>query len=827
MNHHGRKPAEARLALIDWWLDAGVDARVAIRSYRRQPRFTIVALLTLALGIGGTTAMFSVVNAVLLRPPPYAAPERLVLVRETHASDVGAEPAASYPDYLDLRARRDLFASVEGFDETNVAVTGTDGAEMVRGARVTWGFFDMLGVRPARGRSFTTDDDVPGGTHAVILGHGFWMRRFGADLGVVGRAVTINGVPYVVRGVLPSNFYFLPAGDADLWLPTDRGADTRAQRFNRWLNLVARLRDGVTVDAARRRVPDVMRALEQQYPETNSGRSATVASLREDVAVDLGRPLALLFGAVALVLLVACANVASLTIARSLERGREIAIRAAIGASRARIVRQLLIEHVVLAGAGGALGAWMASALLPLLLARVPDAMFDRAPGLRAVSVDLTALAFTGGLAILTAIAFGLAPALAASGRSANETLRSGGRVGTGRTHHRLRDTIVTAEIGMTFVILVAAVLMGRSLAVLLGLDAGFTADHVATVRVALSGPAYASGRRQQRFFEDALERVRALPGVVATGAVSSAPLQGSGANWFRVDGEPVPDPGARPEATLRAVAGDYFRALRIPVLQGRALTSRDATASAYAMVINESLARRRFGSVGGALGRRLRIYGWQDSAWTIVGVVGDVRTDRLDKPAPPTIYYPHLQGPANRMTVLARVAGDPQAIRTLRRTIAEIDPNVAIYAAGTMGDLVRRSPAVASRHSVMVLFGTFALTALGLALIGMYGVLAHGVTQRSREIAIRGALGATTADVVALVVRDAARLAAAGIALGIAAALAITRSLSALLYGVTSADLVTYGLVALVLAVVCVTVSWLPARRAARIDPALALRAD
>jgi len=813
--------------MTDWFLEGVADAPFAIRSFRRQPRFTIVALLTLALGIGGTTAMFSVVNAVLLRPPPLPAPERLVLVRETHASDVRTNPTASYPDYQDLRSRRDLFASVEGYDGTNVTVSDAGAAEMVRGARITWGFLDMLGVRPARGRSFTVEDDVPGGTNAVIVTDGFWRRHFGAAPDVVGRTMTINGVPYVVRGVLPQGFYFASAGDADLWLPIDRSAETRTQRFNRWLNLVARLRDGVTVDVARSRTADVMRALEAQYPETNTGRGAIVTSLHEDAIAEIGRPVVVLFGAVALVLLIACANVASLTVARSLERAREIAIRGAIGASRARIVRQLLVEHVVLALAGGAVGAWLASALIRILLAKIPDAMFDRAPALRAVSVDVAAFAFAAGTAVLTAVAFGLAPALVASGRSANETLRSGGRTGTSRGHHRLRDSIVTAEIGMTFVILVAAVLMGRSVVALLGLNAGFSAEHVATVRVALSGPAYESGQRQQQFFENALERVRALPGVESTGAISQPPLGGSGANWFRVDGEPVPAPSERPEATLRAVAGDYFRTLRIPILHGRPLIARDDTTSAYAMVINESLARRLFGSPASALGRRLRVYGWQDSAWTIVGVAGDVRTGRLDKPAPPTIYYSHLQGPANRMTVLARIADDRQAIAALRRTINEVDPGAAVYGAGTMGELVQRSPAVASRRSVMVVFMTFALTALGLALVGVYGVLTHSVAQRSREIAIRGALGAAHADVIAMVVRDAVRLALAGIALGSAAALAITRSLSALLYGVTSADVTTYGLVALVLALVCVTVSWLPARRAAQVDPALALRAD
>jgi predicted permease len=541
---------------------------------------------------------------------------------------------------------------------------------------------------------------------------------------------------------------------------------------------------------------------------------------------EIERSLIVLFGAVGLILLIACANVASLTVARSLQRGREIAIRSALGASRSRLVRQLLTEQLVLAGGGCVLAAWIAATLVPLLLTRIPDSYFDQSPALREASVDLVALGFAAAIAAVTAVTFGLAPALLASRGSALDVLRSDSRVGTSRAHHRVRDAIVTAEIGMTFVILVAAVLMGRSLVALSRVDAGFAPDRVATARVSLSGPAYADGHRQQRFFEEVLARLRVLPGVEAVAAVSQPPLSGGGSNAYRVDGEPLPDPGQRPEARMRAVAGEYFRTLRIPIVAGRPLTARDDTVSAYALVINQSLARKLFGSQS-ALGRRLRIYGWQDSAWTIVGVARDVRIARLDQPAPPTIYYSHLQGPANRMTVLARVPADVQALETLRRTINAVDPNAAIYGAVTMSELVARSPAVSSRRSLLVVFGAFAATALVLALVGVYGVLAYAVTQRSRELAIRTALGATVSDVVALVARDAVRLAVAGLALGTVAALVVTRALAALLFGITPGDVTTYAIVALLVGVVCAMASWVPARRACRVDPALTLRAE
>ena len=810
------------------WVDTLVgDVRYAVRTLRRSPTFTVVAVLTLALGIGANTAIFSVVNAVLFRPLPYVRPDRLVNIWETRRGEVATRSGASYPDLLDWRRERSLFAALEGYDETNLTVSDADGGAMVRGARVTAGFFAMLGVAPRYGRSFDRNDDVSGGTPTVILSHGFWTRQFAADPAVIGKTLRVDGSLLEIRGVLPPKFNFPPAGDADLWMPAGRSDAVRAQRSNRWLNVVGRLRDGVTVEQARDRLNDVMRVLASEYPETNDGRGAVVTPLRDEITAGVEQPLLVLFGAVGIVLLIACANVASLVLTRSIERGRELAIRSALGAARARIVRQLVTESLVLALAGAILGTWLAVGGVHLLVNAMPPGMFERIPSLRNASVDLTALVFTLVVTIGTGLVFGFAPALLMSRRSAAELLRSGSRAGVGKAQRRLRDALVTAEIALTLVLLVGATLMGHSLIALLRVDPGFAAERVATVRVALAGPVYADGARQQRFFEELLERVRALPGVEGSGAISNLPLQGGGSGAFRIDGAPPPPAGARPEATMRSVAGDYFSALRIPVTQGRPLGTRDDHTGAYAVVINSSLARRLFGARS-AVGERLRFFERSDSAWTIVGVVGDVKTGRLDQPAVPTIYSSHLQLPENRMSIVARTSGDPASlVAAIRHEVHEVDPSVAVFSSGTMNEQIARSPAVYARRYPLVLLGAFAVTALLLAISGVYGVIAYAVTQRAREIAIRIALGAGARDVLALVMAAAFRVVGAGIVIGTVTAFLAARTLSSLLYGVTVADRTTYGAAALLLMVVGAIASYLPARRAMRLDPAIALRGE
>jgi putative ABC transport system permease protein len=810
------------------WLDRlKADVRFALRGYAGRPGFTAVVLLTLAIGIAATTATFTVVNAVLLRPLPYAHAERLVHVWQTQESALTSRLRASYPDYLDWRAETSLFEGLEGYDGTNVALRHGEHSEWARGARVTPGFFELLSVRPMLGTTFTAADDAGGGRPVVLLSYAIWTRIFAADRKVVGRYVTIDGTAHEIRGVLPREFTFDPAGDSEIWLPAGRSDEVRAQRFNFWLATVGRLREGVTVEMAQRRMGEVMRRLAREHPESNAGRTALVTPLRQDIVGDVERPLLVLLASVVIVLIIACANVASLILARSVERAREIAVRWALGASRGHVVRQLLTENLVLSVGGAILGAWLASLAVPLLLSALPPAVFSQAPALRDATVDVTALGFTSGIAVVVGVMIGLVPGLLVSRFSVADVLRSDTRAGAGRTSRRIRDGLVSAQIALTLVLLIGASLVGRSLVALLRVDPGFSAEGVATVRVALASTV--EQWRPAQFFESALGQVLALPGVGEVGAISSAPLQGSGSNTFRVEGAPEPPPSRRLEAVTRSVAGDYFTALRIPLKEGRTVGARDNRTSPYAALINESLARRLFGTRS-AVGERLRFYHWEDSAWTIVGVVGDVKTNSLEETARPTIYYSHLQGPANRMSIVARAKPgiEPASlIPTMRRTIERLDPTVAVYNARTMEQYVGGTEAVSRRRHMLVVLGTFAIAALLLAMMGVYGVIAYAVTQRAREIAIRMALGATRVKVVRLVMRHALRVAALGIAAGAFAALGLSRTLASLLFGVSAADLWSYALACAAIVLVAVAASYLPARSATRFDPVTALRSD
>ncbi|HJR62685.1 MAG TPA: ABC transporter permease, partial [Gemmatimonadaceae bacterium] len=687
-------------------------------------------------------------------------------------------------------------------------------------------FFDLLGVRPVLGRTFGAGEDLPGGTRVVVLSHGYWQRQFDGDPRAVGRAIDVNGQPYTIIGVLPADFHFAPIGEAVLWMPLDASAEQRGQRFNHWVNVVARVADGITIDASRADLSAVMSALVREYPETNAGRGVLVVPLRDEMVGEVRPVLLALLGAVGLVLLIACANVAGLLLARAMARGREMAVRTALGAGRGRLVRQLVTESLVMALAGGALGLWVAGVGVRIVLAAFPESVLDEMAYLRDVSVDGRMLALTAVVALVTGIAFGLAPALQASRPNASDLIRQGSRATSPGDRARLRDVLVTSEIALTLVLLVGAGLLARSVGELMRIDPGFDAARVLTMRVSLSGPAYDSSSAQQQFFEELVERVRVLPGVERVGAASHVPLNGGGTNTLRVEGQPEPDRARRPEATLRGVAGDYFAALRVPLIEGRVLSSRDDERSPYAVMIDQSLARRLFPG-GRALGGRLRFYAFPDSTWEIVGVVGDVRTVSLDVPAP-TIYYSHLQAAENRMSLAVRTTDHPAALAgAVRRVVTALDPSLPVYAISTMEQQITSTPAVAARRYPLVLIGAFAAAALVLAVVGIYGVIAYDVAQRTRELGIRIALGATSADIIRLVLRHGALLALTGIALGTVIALALSRSIVSVLYGVRTTDPITYAAVAIVLAAVAIAATLIPAHRATRVDPANVMRAE
>jgi putative ABC transport system permease protein len=839
------RAAQAELAQIDrrilgrdaraeWWADVRRDVFVAIRSLGRQPVLTAAILITLALGIGANAAIFTVVQSALLTPLPYDRPDRLVHLWQTRTAD-DDRTEASYPDFVDWRATAPTFAQLEGYDATNVTIGVGDVPTRIQGGRVTSGFFAMLGVNASLGRLFVAGEDLPGAARIVVISNAFWHKQYGADPRVIGRTLTIDNAPYEIVGVLPERFQFAPIGVTDIWVPLDRSAETRAERFNHWLNVVGRLRDGVTVDDAVRDLALVMRRLASEYPETNAGRSAIAVPLRDEIVGDVRPLLLVLSGAVTLVLVIACANVAGLLLARSISRSRELAIRTALGASRWRLVRQLLTESLVLSVAGGALGVWIAIAGARVLVAAIPEGMRSGMPYWEDVHLDTTTLFYTMAVAVGTGVLFGLVPAITASRASMTDLLRRGGRgIAGGRT--RLRDVIVAGEIALTIVLLVGTGLLVRSLRELLRVNPGFDAGQVMTARIAVAGPRYSDDATLRRFFSDVIARVSAGPGVAAVGAVSNLPLNGGGTNTFRVSGLPEPSPSSRPEATMRAVAGDYFSAMRIRMVEGRAFTSRDDSAAAPVIIINQSLAKQLLGPKR-ALGARFRFYAFPEQEWEVVGVVADVKTSRLDAAAPPTVYYSQLQAPQNRMSLAVRLGcpfgtnvgscSESAIAAIVRRAVAESDPNVPVYAVATMEQQLVDSPAVFARRYPLLLVGLFAATALVLAVVGLYGVISYSVAQRAREFGIRAALGASPGAIRQSVLRRASVVAGAGVLVGAPAALAASGVMRGMLYGVKAADPLTYVGACALLTGVALIASWIPARRATRIDPTVALRAD
>jgi putative ABC transport system permease protein len=809
--------------LDDLWRDAVHASRLA----RREPRATIAIVISLALGVGATTAMLSVVNAALLRPLPYRDAGRLVQLWETRGTS-NERSRISWPDLADWRLQRNAFAAMEAFDQTNIAVVGAGDATMMRGARVTSGFFSMLGVRPHIGRILSAPDAEPAAGPGVMLDHGFWVAHYAGDPSAVGRALTINGVSHTIVGVLPPGFRFAPAGDAALWLPiaTPTG-DGASNRSNRGLNPVARLAPGVSPLRAQAMLGALVRAIAERDPDPGRSRGAVIVPLRESVAGNVRPVLVALLGAVALVLLVACANVATIQVTRAAARGRELAVRAALGASRGRLVQQALTESVLLAAIGGALGIGLARLLVASLVAAIPPGVLDGMPYLHDVAVDRAVLAYTMAVVLGAGIAFGAAPALIAARMSRAQGLVGATRVTASGPAARVRDALVAVEVALTLVLLVGVGLMGRSLLALANVSPGFEPAGVFTFRVGLSGDRYASPESQQRVFDQLLARLRVLPGVQGVGAVSSLPLGGGRASALRVEGVAGGDADGRPTALVRGVAGDYFATMRIRLVAGRTFASSDDANAVPALVINASLARRLF-PARSPLGERVRIDAIPGTAWTIVGVVGDVKTGPLDAPVPPTVYYSHLQVAENRMSIVARVAGDAASLAgPVRGIVREIDATIPVYGVQSLQQEVADSQAVFARRYPLAILAALATTAIVLTLVGIHGVVSSVVAQRTRELAIRMALGARAANILRVILWRGLAITLVGLVAGAAIARLSAGALRSALYDVTPSDATTYAVVSVTLAAISAAAAALAARRVTRIDPAETLRRD
>ncbi|HET7623326.1 MAG TPA: ABC transporter permease [Gemmatimonadaceae bacterium] len=795
------------------------DLRYAARSLRRTPGFTIVAVLTLALGIGANAAIFSVVNGVLFRPLAYANPDQLVMVWG-HSENIGNE-TASLPDFKDWRERNTVFESMAAVANTRFDVTGDGEPERVDAALTTANFFHVLGVIPALGRAFNEEEETSGRDRVVVLSHGFWERRFGARADAVGRTITLSGLPYTVIGVAPSGFRF--GNPSDMWAPL-RTDTTRGRRAD-FLAVVARLKTGTTMEQAQAQMTTIGRALEAQYPASNTGWSPELVSLEEQLVGDIRPALLVFMGAVGLVLLIACANVANLMLMRAAAREREMAIRAALGAGRKRIVRQMLTESTLVALLGGALGllvaVWGVSSLRAAQTTPIPR--FDEA------GVDGRVLAFTLVLCLGTGLLFGLAPALRLVSGRTQGSLREGARGASGGIGvNQLRGALVLGEVALAMVLLVGAGLLIRSFNRLSNVDPGFDSHSVISAQIVLPRVRYAEGNSQLAFFDQLLQTTRAMPGVESVALTSDAPLSGGG-NYlsFEIAGRPPAAANTVQDAEVLVTGPDYFHTLRIPLRTGRTFTAQDDARATRAVVINSAMARR-FWSNGDPIGARITLGDPADSSsWrTVVGVVGDVRQNALSDEPYPQLFLPLTQTPQRAMLLLARTTGSPTSLAgPIRRAVTAIDPDLPVSDIRTLDERLDNS--IAQPRVSMMLLGIFALMALVLAAVGIYGVLSYTVTQRTRELGIRMALGAESTSVMRLVVGQAMVPALVGVALGLVSAWGATRLMSSLLFGVSATDPVTFVAVALFLLAVAALASWIPARRATKVDPLIALRAE
>ena len=799
------------------------DARYGARSLMHAPAFAASALLTLTLGIGATTAVFSVVYSVLLRPLPYADPGRLVQIWETSTRTPGDRNPLSVLNYRDLAARSRALASSLAYAFNVFTVSGDGAPEQMQAAQVLGDLTGVLGVRPLLGRGIGVQDER---AYTVAIAEGLWRRRYGADPAIVGRAIRMNGQPYQIVGVMPATFRF-PRPDVELWtgyamiLTRPEWADQRGRRFQR---AVARLRPGVAAAAASAELDAIAKRLAAEYPEQNPGTGAVAVPLHEQVVGEVRPALLVLMGAVGCVLLIAAANVAHLLLARTTARGRELSVRAALGAGRGRVVQQVLTESVVLAAIGGLGGLVLAYLGVAALRASSPEAV----PRIHDVRVDGWALMFAAAAVIVTGTVVGLVPALRAARRDLAASMREGTRgAGAGRRRHRTQGVLVAAEVAASLVLLVGAGLFLRSFQRLSAVDPGVEPAGVVAMLVVANPGKYQDPERQRAVFDRIVERVGALPGVQAVGLCDCRPPNyGRSAGSVQVEGGTT-DLTEMPNAFQLRAGGNLFASLRIPVLAGRAFTAADRAGSPRVVVVNQTFARRHLAAAGAgaaAVGRRVA---FGDTVWrTVVGVVADVHYDGLAAPVDATVYHPFAQDPFVGVDMFVRAAGDPlRLVPAIRRAVLEVDPELPVSRVAALEADVAKS--IAGERFNTTMLALFAAIAFALAAIGIYGVVAYGVTQRRHEMGVRIALGAQRRDVVRLVVMRALRPVAAGVAVGLAAAVAATGVVRGLLYGTSPHDPATYAAVATLLVVVAAMAAYAPSRRAAAADPVSALRAE
>ena len=802
------------------------DIRYACRMLLKQPAFTAIAVLALALGIGANTAIFSIVNAVLLKPLPYGEPGQLVMVWMDYRVGGNKEDIHSWPSYVDYRDGNTTFASMAGYTNASLNLTGTGDPERILGASTTASFFDVMRVAPLLGRVISPEENVQGNDRVIVLSHGLWQRRFGGERSIIGKEIEVDGANRTVIGVMPPDFRF-PEKNTEFWVPLAPSPEIQAQRGAYWLTIIGRLKPGLTVEQARPEMEAIAQRIETNFPQSNANTGVNLVSLRDQTVGKVRPALYVLLGAVALVLLIACANVANLLLSRAAAREREFAIRSAVGAGRGQIIRQLLVESAVLGVIAAAVGVGLAIFGLDALKALLPPDM----PRIDQIGVDGRVLGFTLGISMLTAVAFGLVPALQASKPKLSETLKeAGGRGGSqGVRSRQVRRLLVIAEVALAIMLLVGAGLLIKSFNRLQGVELGFRTERLLTVELQLPASKYGDGTARRPFHTALLERLSNLPGVEGAAATTSILLSTTpNSGYFNIEGRPPGRPGERIEVTIDSVTPNYHQLMGTPLLKGRAFSDADGPDSPRVVIINESFAKRFFPGED-PIGKRMN-YGdnpdQTQNPWrTIVGVVADTRRNGFDREPRPESYIPLMQRPPGLTTYVIRTSSpDPATLVTaVRSAVRGIDPDQPIFGIKTMEQVM--SETTAQRRLNTILLGVFAGLALVLAAVGIFGVMNYSVTQRTHEIGIRMALGAQRGDVLRLVVGQGMVLAGIGVVVGLFGAWALTRLLATMLYGVSATDPVVFAGVAALLALVAVFACYLPALRASRVAPTVALR--
>jgi putative ABC transport system permease protein len=799
------------------------DLRYGARMLLKKPGFALIAVFTLSMGIGANTAIFSVVNSVLLRPLPYPNAERLMTIWEDHRARSGpVNEWTSPPGFEDWRDQAKSFDHVVALQNWQPTLTGQGDPEQLFGAQVSHDTFAMLGVTPALGRSFRPEEDQRGVESVVIISHKLWRQRFGADPSLVGKRISLNGESREVIGVMPAGFKFPIIAGADIWRPIQPALGPGCQRGCITVRVMARLKPGAAKAQARAELNSIAARIEQQFPDTNLKVGATLVPLHEFLVGPVKTQMLALLVAVGFVLLIACANVANLLLARSATREKEIAIRASLGAGRRRIIRQLLSESLLLAVIGGTIGLLLAYGLVVLLVGFSPQGT----PRLDEIGMDLRVLGYTIGVTVLTGLLFGAAPVWQLFKADLNQSLRDSGKgLQVARSGRRVFSALVIAETALALMLLVGAGLLIRSFIRLQRVDPGFNPRNVLTAVVTLPQAVYPERTQIAPFYSRLLERVKALPGVQSAAAVSSLPLAGFDNDaGFVIEGRPAPQPDQRPVAWISSVSPDYFRTMGMRLIAGREFTEYDNENAAKVVIISEATARRHFPNEN-PVGKRIgngRPDGWRE----IVGVTVDVKHFGLNQDARVSMFFPHRQQPARRMVLVARTTADPMSLTLpLRGAVAAIDKNLAVSNISAMAEITAQS--IGQERFTLLLLGLFSALALLLAVAGIYGVMSYAVAQRTHEIGVRMAVGAQTRDVLKMVVTQGMVLVSAGVGIGLASAFALTRFIRGLLFGVSAIDPMTFAGVAALLALVAFVACYVPARRASKVDPLVALRCE